>query len=226
MEERLREEASLARLGEMAAVVAHEVKNPLAGIRGAIEVIAKRLPDESRHRPIIAEILARIDGLNEMMQDLLLFARPPAPRFQPTEVIPLLASTADLLAQDPALRTVSVRVTGSAPVVLADSQMLKIAFQNLFINGAHAMDGRGTIRVAVSASGSVCHVDIADEGPGIPIEARDKIFTPFFTTKSRGSGLGLPTVKRLIDAHQGRISIDCPPAGGTVVRVSLPIASA
>lgn len=80
MEERLREEGALARLGEMAAVIAHEVKNPLAGIRGAIEIIGKRLPEGGRHVPVIAEILARIDALNEMMQDLLTFARPPKPR--------------------------------------------------------------------------------------------------------------------------------------------------
>lgn len=140
--------------------------------------------------------------------------------------MPLITSTADLMVQDPALRSVTIRINGSAPLVLADPQMLKIVFQNLLINSAHAMEGHGSIRVEVSASGPVCQIDIVDHGPGIPQEMRDRIFAPFFTTKSRGSGLGLPTVKRLVDAHDGRIFVDCPPAGGTVVRVSLPIASA
>jgi two-component system sensor kinase FixL len=93
MEEQLREETALARLGEMAAVIAHEVKNPLAGIRGAIEVIGRRLPDESKHAPVVAEILSRIDSLSEMMQDLLLFARPPKPKSHPTDVVSLIAAT-------------------------------------------------------------------------------------------------------------------------------------
>jgi PAS domain S-box-containing protein len=224
MEERLREDAALARLGEMAAVIAHEVKNPLAGIRGAIEVIGKRLPDESKHAPVIAEIIGRIDSLNEMMQDLLLFARPPSLKLLPTEVVPLIATTASLLAQDPALHEIDIEVAGHAPPIAGDAHMLKIVFQNLLVNGAHAMQGRGTISVAVRAVDGACDITFVDNGPGIPPELRNKIFTPFFTTKSRGSGLGLPTAKRLIEAHNGRISIDCPPAGGTVVHIKLPFA--
>ena len=89
------------------------------------------------------------------------------------------------------------------------------------------MQGRGTIRVVVSGvDGRHCQIAIADSGPGIPAEVREKIFTPFFTTKARGSGLGLPTAKRLVEAHHGTISIDCPPGGGTTVTVVLPAQSA
>jgi two-component system sensor kinase FixL len=226
MEQRLREEAALVRLGEMAAVIAHEVKNPLAGIRGAIEIIGRRVPDSSRHAPVVSEILGRIDALNEMMQDLLLFARPPKPKALPTDLVPLIVATAGLLSQDPALREVDVTVEGAAPPISADAHMLKIVFQNLLVNGAHAMEGRGRILVRVSAIDNACHLAFVDEGPGIPEETREKIFTPFFTTKSRGSGLGLPTAKRLIEAHQGRISIECPPSGGTTVHITLPLAAA
>jgi PAS domain S-box-containing protein len=226
MEKQLREEAALARLGEMAAVIAHEVKNPLAGIRGAIEIIGRRLPEASRHAPIMTEIIGRIDALNEMMQDLLLFARPPRPKPLPTDVVPLIASTADLLTRDPALRDVNVRIDGSAPPIAADAQMLKIVFQNLLVNSAHATDGRGRIRVAVSAADASCHIAFSDDGPGIPEEMREKIFTPFFTTKSRGSGLGLPTARRLVEAHNGRITIECPASGGTTVHITLPLAAA
>jgi signal transduction histidine kinase len=96
-------------------------------------------------------------------------------------------------------------------------------FQNLLINGAHAMRGKGGIRVAIDTVDSVCQIAFIDGGPGIPPEIRDKIFTPFFTTKSRGSGLGLPTAKRLIEAHHGQLAIDSSPAGGTTVVVRLPL---
>jgi two-component system sensor kinase FixL len=225
MEEHIREQAALAKLGEMAAVVAHEVKNPLAGIRGAIQVFASRAAKDGVESPILAEIVKRIDSLDRMMKELLLFARPPQPKRTPTDLLPLVSATADLLNQDPSLRQVRIDVDGSAPPVPADAEMLKIVFQNLLINGAHAMQGQGRIRVAVTTSDSICQIAFSDTGPGIPVDVREKIFTPFFTTKSRGSGLGLPTAKRLIEAHNGQIVIDCPPGGGTTVVVRLPMDS-
>jgi two-component system sensor kinase FixL len=222
MEEQLRERASLAQLGEMAAVIAHEVRNPLAGIRGAVQMIGAQLPPDGRNSAMVKEIVTRIDSLNEMMKDLLLFARPPQPRPRKTEVVPLVQMTARLLSQDPALRGVHIDVAGSAPAVSADAEMLKIVFQNLLVNSAHAMGGHGRIRVEVSTGDAACLVAFHDEGPGIPADVREKIFTPFFTTKTRGSGLGLPTAKRLIEAQNGAISIDCPPGGGTTVTVTLP----
>ena len=225
LEEQLREQATLAKLGEMAAVIAHEVKNPLAGIRGAIQVIAGRAP-EGMPPQVLKEIVARIDALDQMMKDLLLFARPPKPNRVRTEIVPLVESTAGLLSQDPALRELDIEVAGDAPPVSADQDMLRIVFQNLMINSAHAMQGKGTIRVGVGAVDSACQITFTDSGPGIPADIRDKIFTPFFTTKSRGSGLGLPTTKRLVEAHGGRVAVECPPTGGTTVLVSLPLDAA
>jgi two-component system sensor kinase FixL len=223
MEEQLRERAALARLGEMAAVIAHEVRNPLAGIRGAIQAIGPQLPPDSRGAPMIKEIVARIDALNDMMKDLLLFARPPKPRPAPTEIATLVKMTVNLLKEDPALRHVDIEVVGTAPAIPADPEMLKIVFHNLILNSAHAMSGQGRIQVDVKTDDGSCVVAFADTGPGIPAEVREKIFTPFFTTKSRGSGLGLPTAKRLIEAQNGAISIACPSTGGTVVTVTLPV---
>lgn len=222
LEVQMREHTALARLGEMAAVIAHEVKNPLAGIRGAIEVIGSRLADDSREKATVKEIITRIDALNDLMKDLLLFARPPKPRPTPVDVLPLVSSTANLMAQDPAWKDVRVDVKGSAPPIPADAEMLRIVFQNLLMNGAHAMQGRGTIQVGIKTVDATCRIAFADSGPGIPAEIREKVFTAFFTTKARGSGLGLATAKRLIDAHHGHIEINCPPAGGTVVTVQLP----
>jgi two-component system sensor kinase FixL len=222
MEEQIREQTSLAKLGEMSAVIAHEVKNPLAGIRGAIQVFASRMPKDGAESSILTEIVNRIDSLDRLMKELLLFARPPKPNRVSVQLVPLVSATAHLLRQDPALREVEVEITGSAPPIAADPEMLKIVFQNLLINGAHAMQGRGRLRVDVNAIDSSCQIAISDSGPGIPADVREKIFTPFFTTKSRGTGLGLPTAKRFVDAHNGQIVIDCPPSGGTRVVVRLP----
>jgi two-component system sensor kinase FixL len=226
MERRLREQAALAKLGEMAAVIAHEVKNPLAGIRGAIQVFGNQLSGNGSKMQVLKEIVSRIDALDQMMKDLLLFGRPPKLRQTPTDLVSLVTTTVTLLGEDPALKGVDVEVEGSAPTVSADPAMLRIVFQNLLLNGAHAMQGKGRIRVAVSTVDGNCEVVFIDSGPGIPPEMRDKIFTPFFTTKSRGSGLGLPTAKRLIEAHNGQIAIDCPADGGTAVVVRLPVGTA
>jgi PAS domain S-box-containing protein len=226
LERQMREQESLAKLGEMAAVIAHEIKNPLAGIRGAIQVFGGRMVQEGANTQILKEIVARIDALDQMMKDLLLFARPPKPKPAPVDLVPLVKTTANLLSTDPALREVDIVIEGGASLVSADPDMMRVVFQNLLINSAHAMQGKGRIRVAVERADSTCQIAFVDAGPGIPSDLRGKVFTPFFTTKTRGSGLGLPTVKRLIEAHNGQIAIDCPPTGGTTVIIKLPIGAA
>jgi two-component system, LuxR family, sensor kinase FixL len=223
MEERLREQTALARLGEMAAVIAHEVKNPLAGVRGAIQVIGSRLPKDSRDAVIVKEIVTRIDALNELMKDLLLFARPPQPHPVAVDLGSLIRTTADLLSADPALKGVAINIQGHAPPLQADAELLKIVFHNLLVNGAHAMQGQGQIDVTLEPVDGHCQITVQDSGPGIPPDVLEKIFTPFFTTKARGTGLGLPTAKRIIEAHSGTISVMCPPGGGTTVALELPL---
>ena len=222
METQLAEKTSLARIGEMAAVIAHEVKNPLAGIRGAIQVIGSRLPVGGKDAAVAKEIVTRIDALNDLMKDLLLFARPPQPRPFTVDLAPLLTTTVDLLSADPSLKELRVEVEGWAPPIQADPDLLKIVFVNLLMNAAHAMQGRGVIRVALAAVDQSCRIVFADAGPGIPPDTREKIFTPFFTTKARGTGLGLSTAKRFVELHGGSLTIDCPPHGGTLVTVQLP----
>jgi len=155
MEAQLREQAALARLGEMAAVIAHEVKNPLAGIRGAIQVIGSRLPSESREAAVTNDVIARIDALDALMKDLLLFARPPRPNLHPVDVQSIVRTTADLLAGDPSVAGIRVEVHGSVPRIVADAELLKILFVNLLVNSAHAMEGHGVIRVLLSADDGV-----------------------------------------------------------------------
>ncbi len=222
-EERLREQAALARLGEMAAVVAHEVKNPLAAIKGALQVIGGRMPVEGRDRAVLGDVVARVDSLNDIVQDLLVFARPRQPQLTPVPIAELIENTAALLKKDPAHSSVAVHITGSHPIVQLDVEQMKTVFLNLLLNSAQATGTGGRIAVSIEADDLAATIAIADNGPGIPAEVREKIFEPFFTTKHRGTGLGLPTARRVVERHRGTIDVECPAGGGTVVTVTLPM---
>jgi PAS domain S-box-containing protein len=222
-EDRLREQAALARLGEMAAVVAHEVKNPLAGIRGALQVIGGRLPEASRDRAIMGDIVARLDSLNNIVQDLLVFARPSEPKLGPVPLADLVEQTAALLKKDPAHAGVDVRVTGDRPLLQADAAQLQTVFLNLLLNAAQASGAASDVQVRIACAGGQCRIEVSDRGPGVPPDMRARMFEPFFTTKHRGTGLGLPTAKRVIERHSGTIEILCPDGGGTTVVVTLPV---
>jgi PAS domain S-box-containing protein len=219
----LREQATLAHLGELAAIVAHEVKNPLAGIGGALQVIRDRLPAEHADRQIIGEILARLGGLNALVRDLLVFARPRAPQLAPIQLAPLLAETVAEVRRDPAFRGLKIEIEGDDPWIHGDTELLRSVFFNLALNGAQAAGRKGTLRVVTTERDGHCDVSLIDSGPGIPEEIRARVFDPFFTTKHRGSGLGLPVARRVAEAHGGRILLTCPPAGGTAAIVRLPL---
>ena len=225
LEERLREATALARLGEMAAVIAHEVRNPLAAVRGAIQVIGSRLPRRTNDAAIIKEVIARLDGLNDLIQDLLVFARPPAPKATQVDLRSVIESVVTLLKRDPAFQNLDVVIDANAPPAWADANLLTIAVQNLLINAAQAQQGRGTVRVAVTANDSTAHIEIADSGPGIPAEIRAEMFRPFKTTKARGTGLGMATAKRLIESQGGTIAVQSPPSGGTAITLRVPLAA-
>lgn len=224
-EQRLREQEALARLGQMAAVVAHEVKNPIAGIRGALQVIGSRMAADARDKPIIGEIIARLDALNDIVQDLLVFARPRELRAEPTDLAALVRATIDHLKRDPSLQALAIDLVGNGAVVYADAEQLQLAVQNVLMNAAQAMNGQGAIRVDIARHGGEWTISMADTGPGMPPEVKEKVFEPFFTTRSRGTGLGLPIAKRVVEAHGGRIGIETPAAGGTVVSMSFPASS-
>lgn len=222
LEERLRDEAGLVRLGELAAVLAHEVRNPLAAVSGAIQVLSQRLtePDE---REVADEVLKRLDGLGSMMNDLLLYARPPKPKMTLIDVGALLDSLITFMRHDRGWEHVTVQVEGRAPHVLADGELLKVALQNLLVNAVQASAADGTITVHVSQDGPMVHIDVADQGPGIPADVQPRLFTPFFTTKARGTGLGLATVRRIAEGHGGDARIQATSSDGTRVRFSLPL---
>ena len=221
LEQRLREEAGLARIGELAAVLAHEVKNPLAAVSGAMQILAQKLTSRD-DQEIVEEALSRLDALSAMMTDLLLFARPPAPRLATVEVAGLVESLISFLRMDAAWRAAGCQVEGQGAVVLADAELLKVALQNLLLNALQSMEGSGELTVAMHRSEGMVHIDVTDTGTGIAADVQPRLFTPFFTTKARGTGLGLATVRRIAVAHGGMISVKATGAAGTTMRLSLP----
>jgi len=223
-EEKLVRQEALARLGTMAAVVAHEVKNPLAGIGGAIQVLRDRLPARAADREILTEVLGRLKGLNALVQDLLDFARPRAPRFARVDLGTTLRETAALLAADPAFSGLAVEIEGPDVTLVGDADFLRDVFHNLLLNGAQAAGGKGPLRVRIEAERERCRVTVRDPGSGIPDDLADKVFEPFFTTKHRGTGLGLSIARRLVEAHGGTLTLSSAPGGGTAAVVELPLA--
>jgi PAS domain S-box-containing protein len=225
-EQRLVEQGALVRLGQMAAVVAHEVKNPLAGIAGAVQILGGRLAKDSPDRQIVREVLARIAALDASVKDLLLFARPRMPQRVPVPVLGLLRETVELLRRDPQAQGVGIVLPATDAVLLADPEQVRSVVLNVLLNAAQAMQGHGEVRVSLDVRGGQCLLGFADAGPGIPAGVRERIFEPFFTTKHRGTGLGLAIARRIIELHGGRVDARFPEGGGTVIEIELPLAAA
>ena len=222
-EERLTHQAALARVGQLAAVVAHEVKNPLAGIKGAIQVLMSRRPRGDTELVVMGEIISRVDALNELIGDLMLFARPRAPKLASVDIRRVLAEAADMLRRDTSAEGVDVTVVADDLTIDADADLLRATLLNLLINAAQAMGGKGRIALEARAEHAEIVIEVRDSGPGIPPELRDQIFEPFFTTKARGGGLGLPIARRTAELHGGGLTLSCPPEGGTVMTLRLPL---
>jgi signal transduction histidine kinase len=222
-EERLREQQALARVGQLAAVVAHEVKNPLAGIRAAMQVMLPRRPPDDPDSAVMREIIDRIDALTELIQDLQLYARPRAPRLQPIELRPLLLDALASMRRDPTGEHVRVEVQGPDVALAGDSELLRAAFLNILLNAAQAMNGTGAIHISISRGTDTVTVRVRDEGPGIAEDIRERVFDPFFTTKAGGGGLGLAIVRRTTELHGGTVAIESATQGGTTVSITLPL---
>src|SRR5215470_7340838 len=221
-EERLAQQAALARLGQMAAVVAHEVKNPLAGIKGAIQVLMSRRPAGDPEATVMRDIVARIDALDDLIQDLMTFARPRPPRLSAVNLRQVVDEAVTMLRRDPAGSALQVSIEGDAGEVIVDPDLIRATVLNLLLNAAQAMGGRGEVHVATAARDGNWTIAVRDTGPGIPLELREQVLEPFFTTKARGGGLGLPIAKRVAELHGGTLKLAFPPGGGTSVIVEAP----
>jgi len=222
-EEKLGQQAALARVGQMAAVVAHEVRNPLAGIKGAVQVLMSRRAPGDAELPVMRDIVGRIDSLSELINDLMLYARPRAPRLSHIELRPLIADAVTIVRRDPGAQSVEIVVEGEDVSAAADDELIRATVLNLLINAAQAMAGHGRIVVSLRKTGDFATIEVSDTGPGIPPEIRAQVFDPFFTTKARGGGLGLPIARRTAELHGGSLVLDCPESGGTVVTMMLPL---
>lgn len=133
-----------------------------------------------------------------------------------------MSDTASMIRRDPTMRHLEIDISGAAEIA-GDREMPQIVFQNILMNAAQAMDCRGRIEVAITQSGGHCRVAVTDRGPGMPSDVCEKAFDAFFTTKHRGTGLGLPIARRVVESHGGTIQIDVPQTGGTTVSVDLPL---
>ena len=222
MQQELVRTQSLAVVGELAATVAHEIKNPLAGISGAIQVLAEGMPKNDARREVVAEILDQVRRLDHTVRDLLNFARPITPAMATLDLAESVAGAWKMLAPQAAAATIRFSLEADAPCrIQGDAHLLRQVWVNLFQNSVEAMPKGGDLRVRITP-GPAARVEIRDAGNGIDPTAVEKIWRPFYTTKTRGTGLGLPFVKKIVDAHRGRIWCESEPKKGTVFFVEIP----
>ncbi|GEN07679.1 hypothetical protein MFU01_27160 [Myxococcus fulvus] len=225
-QEQLVRRERLAALGELSAVVAHEVRNPLGAIFNSVASIRRILGPDSPAEPLVDIVAEEADRLNRIVADLLTFARPPAPHPHPVPLAPLVEDAVrGALAESPGAVRVELDLEEDVPPVTVDERMMRQAFLNLAINAMQAMPQGGRLRAAVrrAAGSPEVMVEFSDTGPGITAEVRARIFEPFFTTKAKGTGLGLAVVKRIIESHQGHLTLDSQPGTGTCFRLYLPL---
>jgi PAS domain S-box-containing protein len=239
-QERLRDR--LASLGEMAAGIAHELKNPLAGIEVMAGLLRRQVPDSKDAQSLLADILSEAKLANAIVVEMLEFVRPVRLQVERTDLIDVLQQSVTM-AESKAKRgevAVTTSVEPGLPVIEGDHHQLSQVFTNLLTNAFEALDGRG--RITISAVTSTIEadpalagvhpptpaviVDVADDGPGIPADLTDRIFNPFFTTKVTGTGLGLAIVRKIVDAHDGQLDVYSAAETGTRFRVTLPVTSA
>jgi len=219
-EAQLRDQAALAQLGQLAAVVAHEVRNPLAGLRATLQVIAPRV-DEARDRSAIAAMIQRIDGLNDKVDDLLLYARPRPPQRQAVDVKTLLRDVVASVQLSTGRSPHSIAVAGDDAIARADPDMLRAALLNLTLNACQVAPATA-VEIRITDDGDVCRIAVCDRGPGVAPEIRDRIFEPFFTTRANGTGLGLAIVRRLMELQEGTVRLHDRDGGGTIAEITIP----
>jgi PAS domain S-box-containing protein len=229
LERRIARAEQLALIGELAAGLAHEVKNPLAGIKGAIEIVREGLPDDHPNRPILGHVLEEILRIDRTIGDLLEYARPrPSSRTKTdlNALIERVIATARLQAPNEHVR-LEFRPAKDLPLVIVDPDEMQKVVLNLLINAIHAVKDQGRIvtETAFNSTGSDGSVvlSVTDTGIGILPENLDKIFRPFFTSKKRGTGLGLATCKRIVTSYGGTIHVESKLGQGSRFTVILPL---
>jgi signal transduction histidine kinase len=233
LEERERLRDRLAAVGEMAAAIAHEVKNPLAGIEVMAGLLRRKLNDAPEAQLVLTDIIKEAKMANAIVQEVLEFVRPIRLQVERTRVGEAVQAAVQL-AETKARRgniLVDVKVSHALPAIHGDQFQLTQLFTNLLTNAYEAMGGHGRVSITASTlqalddpeSTDAVVVELVDEGPGMPKEVADRVFNPFFTTKPQGTGLGLAIVRKIVDAHDGSIDLQTVPGRGTRIRVTLPL---
>ncbi|MBI4564219.1 MAG: PAS domain S-box protein [Planctomycetes bacterium] len=225
---RLREELvraqSLAMVGELAATVAHEVRNPLASIQAALENLKAELKPNPVQDDVFRKILDQIQRLDHTVESLLVFAKPWEVQAREYDLSALIQSTIHAIGREPEARGLRLEANVYAPCpVEGDPQLVEQVLVNVLRNAVQATPAGGTVSVQISVTDHAVELVVRDTGPGIPPEHLSKIFHPFFTTKARGTGLGLATCQKMLHAHRGRIQIgNAAGGGGAEVVIKLP----
>lgn len=243
LEERERLRDRLAALGEMAAAMAHELKNPLAGIEVMAGLLRRKVPESPDAQSILTDIINEAKMANATVVEMLDYVRPVRLEAERTSIRDVLHD-AVTMAEGKSRKgetRVLLDLPDTLPLLHGDRHQLCQVFTNLLINAFEALEGKG--RVAISAATGIVEddrghheerpvhtptivVQVADDGPGVRPELADRIFNPFFTTKAQGSGLGLAIVRKIVDAHDGRIDIHSTPGEGTRFTITLPVSGA
>ncbi len=214
----------LATLGELAAGLAHEIRNPLAGIAGVIEIIGRDLPVGNPGRDVLKEVQQEVLHIKRILSELLDYARPRKPEFRPANLNDSAESAVNLARQQALSRPVEIALEKAAgmPPVEHDTGQMQQVLLNLLLNALQAIDGAGQIRVQIVCHDDQAVVSVTDTGRGIAPENLPNIFRPFFTTKGQGTVLGLSLARRVVEDHGGKIEVTSQPGQGTQFLIWLP----
>lgn len=219
-------------LGELAGGLAHEIKNPLAGVKASVEVLAADPTTIPENREVLAKVAEQVRRMEVLIKSFMSFARPPAPQFTVTDVHAVLDSTIALAQRHPIFApgrservVVQKEFDPLTPTLTADPTQLQQVFLNLLLNAAEAMPAGGviTVQTAYDVVDEALAIRVLDTGPGVDAKIRDKIFQPFFTTKAKGTGLGLSISKRLVEQQGGNMRFENNPAGGGMFSITFPV---
>jgi len=214
-----------ATLGEVATGLAHEIRNPLAGIAGVIEIIGRDLPSSSPARAVVKDVRQEIARINHIVTDLLQTARPHPPKVRKSDLNTTVEHAVMLGRQQAMTKGIEVALhkDPSLPEVEHDSDQIHQVLLNLLLNAQQAIETKGKIEVTVERKGPNAVIDVKDNGRGIAPEHLPNIFRPFYTTKGDGTGLGLSLARRIVEDHHGRIDVTSTVGRGTTFAVVLPL---
>src|SRR5215469_11484144 len=215
----------LATLGELAAGLAHEIRNPLAGIAGVVDVMGRELPPQSASRAVLDDVRNEVLRIQEILNDLLSYARPRPPTFHPADLNITIEQAVTLAKQQVGTRPIQVLFTpnSSLPLVCHDPALIQQVVLNLLLNGIQAISKEGAVEVSLTREEGNALIVVKDNGKGISPEALPKIFKPFFTTRKEGTGLGLSLANGIVRSHGGSIEARSALGEGTQFRIQLPI---